>query len=220
MLQQETLRFLRNLKKNNNKLWFDAHRDSYLAAKTDFEHLVQEVIGKFGRIDRSVTPLQAKDCVFRIYKDIRFSKDKTPYKTHFAAALGRGGKMAHLPGYYFHVSPGGKSYFGGGIWMPETEALAKIRQEIDYNFPEFRKIITTRNFRSYLGEMEDGDALSRPPKGYAADNPAIDWLRKKSFFAGCELNDHIICTPGLLKQMILIFSAIKPLVDFLHKALD
>lgn len=125
MVQTSTLQFLKSLSKNNNKLWLDAHRNQYLEAKTDFENFVAILIKETVRFDSDVKDLQVKDCVFRLNRDIRFSKDKTPYKTNMGASINRGGKKSIYAGYYFHVEPGGKSFAGGGLWMPMAGELKK-----------------------------------------------------------------------------------------------
>lgn len=221
MLQATTIRFLKNLRKNNNKPWFDAHKEDYLAAKADFESLVEKVIAEYSKTDPSIAGLQVKDSVFRIYKDVRFSKDKTPYKPNFAASFNKGGKKVHLPGYYLHVEPGDRCFCGGGIWMPEAPEMKKIRQEIDYNFKEFRSILEEKNFRKLFGDLEDESALSRPPQGYSAGNPAVKYLKMRSFIVSREsFTDQELVSPKLLKEIIKTFSAMKPLVDFLSRALD
>src|SRR5215813_10747738 len=147
MLQSLTLKFLKELKKNNNKTWFDAHRKQYEAARNDFENFIQSVLDKHAKNDTDLKELTAKKCMFRINRDIRFSKDKSPYKTNFGASMDKGGKKSGLAGYYFHLEPG-KSFVGGGIWMPQPDALKKVRQEIDYCLDEFKKIITARRFQT------------------------------------------------------------------------
>lgn len=219
MIQPATLTFLRQLKRNNNKPWFDAHKDQYLAAKADFDQLVQQVIEQFGKVDPAIGGLQIKDCVFRIYKDVRFSKDKTPYKVNFAAGFNSGGKRVHLPGYYFHMEPGGNTFCGGGIWMPESDALKKIRQEIDYNFTEFEGILKERSFKKLFGALDDEGALSRPPQGYDAGNPAIDYLKMKSYIVGRSMDDATLQSSRLVKEIVHTFSTMKPLIDFLMRAL-
>src|ERR1051325_4115843 len=122
MLQSSTVKFLKALKKNNNKPWFDAHRKQYEAAKIDFENFIQSVLDKHSRNDADLKELEAKKCIFRINRDVRFSKDKSPYKTNFGASMDKGGRKSGLAGYYFHLQPG-KSFLGGGLWMPEQNAL-------------------------------------------------------------------------------------------------
>ena len=146
MFQKSTLSFLKNLAKNNNKVWFDNHRNEYLESKKDFENFISALIKETSKFDSDIKELQIKDCVFRINRDIRFSKNKTPYKTNMGASLDRGGKKSVFAGYYFHMQPGGKSFIAGGIWMPMAPELKKIRQEVDYCFDEFKVIVNNKNF--------------------------------------------------------------------------
>jgi uncharacterized protein (TIGR02453 family) len=220
MIQPKTLTFLRQLKKNNEKTWFDQHKEQYLAAKTDFEVLVARLIEGLGKTDPELGALRLKDCVFRIYKDVRFSHDKTPYKVHFAAGFIRGGKKVHYPGYYFHLEPGGNSYCGGGIWRPEAPELKKIRQEIDYNYEEFRSIVRGRKFLRLFGPLEDEDALVRPPQGYHEDNPAIEVLKFRNYIAGTGIDDALLTSPRLAGKILEIFATLSPLIDFLGRAGD
>lgn len=220
MLQPYTVKFLKQLKKNNNKLWFDSHKKQYLAAKEDFEELVKQIIIRFGKIDADIGSLQYKNCIFRIYRDVRFSKDKTPYKTHLAARFTRNGQAVHFPTYYLHIEPGGMTDVGGGIWRPDTEELQKVRQEIDYNYKKFDSIVKSKKFQKYFDGLEQEDLLSRPPKGYDEDNPAIEYLKLKSFFAGTVLEDKDLTSENLVSKITSIFEATKPLVDFLCRALD
>src|SRR5438128_1492585 len=146
MLQPSTLTYIKNLTKNNNKPWFDENRNLFEDAKADFETLVKDIISSFGKVDPDIAPLEAKNCVFRQYRDVRFSKDKTPYKHHMGASFDRGGKKSGFAGYYLHIQPGNSSMAGGGIWMPEAAQLKKIRQEIDYSWEEFTTIINKPSF--------------------------------------------------------------------------
>lgn len=220
MLQPSTLQFLAQLKKNNNKVWFDAHRDRYLAAKADFENLIQQIITEYGKVDPEIGHLQVKECVFRIFRDVRFSKDKTPYKVHFAAGFNKGGKRVHFPGYYLHIQPGGLTYCGGGIWHPDVADLKKIRQEIDYNFDEFTSILKEKKFKKLFGVLEEDDKLSRIPQGYEDSNPAAEYLKLKSYITGASFDDQALTSKGLVKKVVSTFFAIKPLIDFLGRALD
>ena len=170
MIQPATVRFLRNLSKNNNKPWFDLHRKEYEIARKDYEDFIQSVIDTFGKSDPSIAPLIAKQCLFRINRDIRFSKNKTPYKKNFAASINRGGKKSIFAGYYFHLEPG-NSFIGGGIWMPMPGETQKIRQEIDYCWPEFKKIITAKNFKTIYGALDNEPEITlvNVPKGYTKE---------------------------------------------------
>src|SRR5690349_17888554 len=152
MLQESTLKFLKGLKKNNNKPWFDKNRTAYDEARSDFELFIQSVLDQHSRNDADLKELVAKKCMFRINRDIRFSKDKSPYKTNFGASMDRGGRKSGLAGYYFHLEPG-RSFVGGGIWMPSPDVVKKIRQEIDYCFDEFDAIMKSKKFKSTFGEL-------------------------------------------------------------------
>ena len=158
MLQISTVKFLKDLKKHNNKPWFDANRKIYEAAKADYLNFIQKVIDSHGKNDPEIRNIVAKDCLFRINRDVRFSKDKSPYKTNFGASINKGGKQSvSTAGYYFHLQPG-ESFTGGGIWMPEKENLQKIRQEVDYNLDDFKKIISGKKFKTVFGELWQGSA--------------------------------------------------------------
>ncbi len=220
MLQPETIQFLTRLKRNNNKPWFDAHKNEYLAAKEDFEELVKQVITEFSKTDPDIGNLQYKNCIFRIYRDVRFRKDKTPYKTHLAARFARGGKEVHFPCYYMHIEPGGLSAFGGGIWRPANEELKMVRQEIDYNLKEFEAILHDRKFKKLFGQLEQDDKLSRAPQGYEDNDPAIEYLKLKSFFVEADIEDDILTSKQLIKKITSTFGTAKPLIDFLGRSLD
>jgi uncharacterized protein (TIGR02453 family) len=222
MIQSTTLKFLKDLQKNNNKPWFDANRSLYENAKTDFASFIQQVIDKHGKKDPEIKTLVAKDCMFRINRDIRFSKDKTPYKNNFGASINKGGKQSvSSAGYYFHLQPG-RSFAGGGIWMPAAEDLKKVRQEIDYNFAEFRKIISSKKFKSIYGDLSHAAEfkLTRLPKGYETGNPATEYLKLKSFVSMIEIKDADITSKELIKKTLAAFDALQPLVVFINHSLS
>lgn len=220
MLEPQTLKFLTALKKNNNKPWFDAHRAQYEAARIDFQNFIQLVIEALGKSDPSVAGLTARDCLFRINRDIRFSNDKTPYKTNFGASIKPGGRKSGLSGYYFHLEPGG-SFAGGGLWMPDNAALKKMRQEIDYNWEEFGAIMGEKNFRKTFGDLYRGEgiSLSTTPKGYERDNPAIEYLKLKSFIAEQSLADDELTKATLHKKTVTAFETIQPFIHFINRAI-
>ncbi len=223
MLKKTSLQFLKNLEKNNNKPWFDNHRADYEAARADFGAFIQSVIDTYGKKDVTIRNLVAKDCLFRINRDIRFSKNKTPYKNNFGASINKGGKQSvSSAGYYFHFQPGGNSFTGGGIWMPGAEDLKKIRQEIDYNLKDFNKITGTGKFKAvYGGLSQDAEyKLSRVPKGYEADNPAAEQLKLKSYIATLNLSDADLVSRDLLKKTVAAFEALRPLVEFINRATE
>jgi uncharacterized protein (TIGR02453 family) len=220
MLQPATLKFLKDLKKNNNKPWFDAHRKEYEAAKSDFSAFIQSVIDKHSKTDPTIKSIAAKDCMFRINRDIRFSKDKSPYKTNMGAYINPGGKKSLFGGYYFHCEPG-QSFVGGGLWMPMPPELNKVRQEIDYNFAKFKKIISSRKFQSVYKDLSrDAEyVLTRVPKGYEPTNPAAEYLKMKSFVALTTLKDADLTSKDLLKKTTTAFDALQPLIEFINESI-
>ncbi len=222
MLQPATLKFLKDLKKNNNKPWFDKNRKVYEAAKADFAAFIQKVIDLHARKDSSIKNLTAKDCLFRINRDIRFAKDKSPYKTNFGASINAKGKSAwDSAGYYFHLEPGG-CFTGGGIYMPPPDALKKIRQEIDYNFADFKKLISSKKFKSVYGDLDKSKEflLSRVPKGYDPDNPAAEYLRLKSYIAMIKISDKDLTSKDLVKKTVVAFEALQPMIEFINKSIQ
>ncbi|HET6254442.1 MAG TPA: DUF2461 domain-containing protein [Puia sp.] len=220
MIKTSTFKFLKDLKKNNNKTWFEKNKTAYLDAKEDAEHFVEQLIEGLGKIDADIKPLHVKDCTYRIYRDVRFSSDKTPYKTHMGAFLNKGGKKVPTAGYYFHAEPG-QSMAGGGLWMPMPAELNKVRQEIDYNFAEWSKITGARRFVKYFSNgLDQGEILTRPPKGYDAENPAIGFLKLKSFVVTRKLTDEQMTSRSLLKEVLNTFESMKEFVYFLNRSLE
>lgn len=222
MLQSSTLNFLQSLKKNNNKPWFEANRKKYEAAKADFAAFVQKVIETHAKKDATIGHLLAKDCMFRINRDVRFAKDKSPYKSNFGASINKGGKQSiSSAGYYFHCQPG-QSFAGGGIWMPQPGDLKKVRQEIDYNFADFMKIIGSKKFKAVYGDLSH-DAeykLVRIPKGYEADNEAAEYLKLKSYIATLYIKDADLTAKDLVKKTVTAFEALQPLVEFINQSIE
>lgn len=221
MLEPQTLRFLSQLKKNNNKSWFDSHRAQYEAARIDFSNFIQLLIDALQKSDTTVTGMMSKDCLFRINRDIRFSKDKTPYKFHFGASIKRGGRKSPFAGYYFHLEPG-NSFIGGGMWMPEAPALKNMRQEIDYNWSEFQSILKNKNFKKTYSDLYKGDdqKLSTVPKGYEKDNPAIEYLKLKSFIAETKIDDADLVKSSLHKKTLAAFETLQPLLLFINRTIE
>ncbi len=222
MLQPSTIKFLKDLKKNNHKPWFDQNRKLYETAKADFAGFIQQVIDQHAQKDPSIKNLVAKDCMFRINRDIRFSKDKSPYKSNFGASINKGGRKAmNSAGYYFHLEPGG-SFTGGGIYMPMPGELKKLRQEIDYNYPTFKKIIRAKKFKSLYGDLDQSAEflLSRVPKGYEADNPAAGYLRLKSYIAMINVSDKDLVSKDLVKKTVAAFEALQPLIGFVNESMN
>ena len=217
MLQPATLRFLRQLSRNNNRDWFNANKHLYEAAKSDFEKFVGDLIAGIGKFDKSVSGLKAKDCTFRIYRDVRFSKNKDPYKNNFGAYIASGGKKSMKPGYYIHIQANGKSFLAGGAYMPQGPVLAALRQEIDYNLKEFERILKSKTFSKFFKKLE-GAQVKTTPKGYAKDHPAIAFLKHKDFLAMHNIGDLQLLSKNVSGYVAKGFEAMKPLNDFLSRA--
>ena len=219
MLQATTIQFLKALKKNNNRDWFEKNRPVYEAAKKDYLAFVGEVLGALSSVDNSLIELEPKQCVFRINRDVRFSKNKEPYKTNFGASFSKGGKKIQCAGYYFHLEPGA-CFIGGGLWMPMAPELKKLRQEIDYCFKEFSGILKQTKFKTNYAELSSSEKLVRPPKGYEIDNPALEFLKLKSFVASRPILDTALLDKQLVKKTITDFKIIAPFVHFLNRAIE
>ena len=218
MLQPATLTFLRQLKKNNDKSWFDAHRAAYETAKADFEQFVTALLKELTALEPALGAQKAKDCIYRIFRDVRFSKDKTPYKWHFSAFFSRGGRKWEGAGYYIHVEPGAM-FAGGGLWMPQPALLKAVRQEIDYSFKEFESIRNDKTFKKLFPEL-NGERLQKPPQGYDAGNPAIEYLKMKSFTTGHKMADADFTGKDAVKNVADVFTTLRPLIDFLNRAVE
>lgn len=222
MIQAQTLQFLSALKENNNKPWFDVNRKTYEIAKKNFAEVVEELIKGIEKFDKGIeeAQLEVKNCTFRINRDVRFSKNKDPYKTNFGASFSKGGKKAHSAGYYLHIDSS-QCFLAGGIWMPEPEDLKKIRIEIDYNFSEFSGILDTQSFKNHFPNGLDREAFTvRPPKGYDETNPAIEFLKLKSFTASSSIDSKEILKPNFTETVLKGFNAMQPYIEFLNRAIE
>ena len=219
MLQASTLQFLTDLKNNNNRSWLEAHRPAYEAAKADFAGLVGQVLAGLRDLDPDLarSPLKPKNCIFAMNRDIRFSADKSPYKTSMGAWFNPGGKKTPTAGYFLHVEPGGGSFLAGGLYQPEPDKLARIRQEIDYSLADFEQVLHESSFRQHFGGLRQEDVLKRPPKGYEADNPAIEYLKLKSFTGSHPLTDEQLTEPTLPSHELTVCRSLVPLVHYLNR---
>lgn len=220
MINKNTVQYLKDLKKNNNKGWFEEQRYLYEAARNNFASFVEALITNIGSFDAAIAPLHVKECIFRINRDVRFSKDKTPYKVNMAASFSAGGKKASVAGYYFHLEPG-RSFAGGGFYTPQPEQLVKIRQEIDYNFSDWTNIIHQKTFRQHFKNGIEGyRSLVRPPKGYEDSNPALEYLKMKGFIVTEAFSDTDLMNEKAVVKVGASFKAMKPLIDFLNTAIE
>ena len=214
---KSVLEFLKKLEKNNNRDWFNANKDLYLAAKAEFDIFIDSLIAELQLIDPKVAGANAKNSVFRIYKDIRFSKDKTPYKTHFGAYMISGGRKSQLPGYYLHIQ-NGESFIAGGMYKPGPDQLKAIRKEIS-NFPEdITAIMEDKNFSNNYS-FYDKDKLKRPPQGFSASDEQIEMIRNKHFIASKNIPDDWIVKSDFKKRLLDTCKGLVPLTDFLYRAI-
>lgn len=218
MLQPATLQFLKDLTENNNKPWFDANKKRLEAAKKDVEQLVSEILMGSAAFEPAAGTYKAKDCVFRIYRDVRFSKDKTPYKTNMGCWFSKGGKKSPHAGYYLHIEPG-KSFLAGGIYMPESAVLKNVRQEIDYNTKEFNAILSNAKFKKTFGGLDDYK-LKTTPKGYGKDHPEIDTLKQTSFVVSRQVSDEELLDKNFAAQAVEVFKTLHPLNTFLNRVME
>lgn len=216
-IKKSTLEFLNALKRNNNREWFLNNQSAYKDAKSNYESFLQEVINGIILFDPIIKGLEVKNCVFRINRDIRFSKDKTLYKSHMGAFIVRGGKKNadKFAGYYFHIEPG-QSIIAGGAYMPPSPWLNAIREKISEEPDEFTKIISDKTFKKYFSQIE-GEKLKSAPKGYTSDHPQIELLKFKSFVVTNEVTDDVVLSPDFLKHVITVCKAMQPLNDFLSE---
>lgn len=219
MIKKSTLEFLAQLSKNNNKEWFDKNRSSYEMAKNNFKGFVEELILNVSKFDSSIKHLEAKDCIFRINRDVRFSKNKEPYKNNFGAILSPGGKKSFSAGYYFQLQPNA-SFVAGGVWQPPSPQINAIRQEIDYNAKEFKKIIGSKEFKKYFGGLSTEDKLKSAPKGYDKTHPEIELLKYKSFIAVHNLKDKEVVAEDFIGNITTVFKAMLSFNSFLRRACD
>lgn len=220
MIQATSLKFLKDLAKNNNREWFEKNRSKYEDTKADFIALTDAVIKQLAKKDNTIADQVGKDCIYRINRDVRFSKNKAPYKNNLAASIIMGGKKAEHAGYYIQIQPG-KCFIGGGKYMTDPPMLKKIRQEIDYSWEEFQKIIKNKKFVSVYGDLDrsEGMQLSREPKGYEKDNPAIDYIKFKSWVAITDISDADITGKDAVKKIVAALEALHPLIVFLNRAI-
>jgi uncharacterized protein (TIGR02453 family) len=212
------LKFLKDITKNNNREWFEKNKPRYLEAKLSFEDFLEGLHKEFLKFDESLVGLNPRKLGFRIYRDVRFSKDKRPYKTNMGAGFSPGGKMMQEPGYYIHIEPG-KSFVAGGMYMPTPENLAKIRQEIDYNSKAFLKILNDKTFKKFFEGLDDFDKLKTMPKGYPKDHPQIELLKHKSFIVSHSFSDKEVSDKKFIASIGAAARNIKKLNDFLSQAI-
>ncbi len=215
----ETLDFLKNLAENNNREWFQLHKPEHDKARENVIEFAAEIIKALHHVDPLVNvDLDPKRCVQRIYRDIRFRKDKTPYKNNFGVSVPTSGPKNGGVEYYFQIQPG-KSFIAGGYWMPETDHLKAIRQEIDYNAHALKSIIDNAEFKKLFGDFRKQEQLKTVPREYSADNENIELLKLKNFIVWHQVKDNELTKPNVIEYLASIGARIYPLNSFLRNAI-
>lgn len=220
MLSKDSLQFLDDLKANNNRDWFLDNKKRYEVFKKDYQQLVADFLDAMKPLDPSLEMLEVKNCTFRINRDIRFSKDKSPYKDHVGIWISSGSKGMNRSGYYVHIARTG-SFIAGGFYCPEAEDLKKVRKEIAYFHEDLEEIINNKNFQKEFNDFDrnEKNLLKNPPRGYEKDHPAIEFLKLKSFETSQKFNIEEVLKEDFVAKMSKKLIVLKPLNDFINRAL-
>jgi uncharacterized protein (TIGR02453 family) len=215
VIRKESIDFLRKLSKNNNRDWFNKHKDLYTEAHGNIVAFADALIGEMNKHD-NIETASGRQSLMRIYKDVRFSKEKTPYNTHWSGAMKRATKKLR-GGYYFHIEPG-HSFVAGGFWGPEPSDLKRIRQDIDFNYKDWQKMLKNKALVSTFGQMR-GAQVASAPRGYAKDHPAIDLLRYKQFIFRHDFTDEEVYSPDFAQRMSKVYKNLRAFLDFMSEVL-
>lgn len=218
MNTKNVIDFLSELKVNNDRDWFQKNKKLYESIKSEMLAFLERIISGIALFDPEVTAVQPKDCIFRIYRDVRFSNDKSPYKTHIGAFISKTGRKGNHPGYYIHIEPE-QSFLAGGLYMPPPDLLKAVRNEIYFNADLFKAIINHPDFTKFFGKLDDFDKLSRPPKGFDPDWPDIDLLKYKSYVVTHHLRNEAFLKAAPEDLVLRVFKALYPLNVFLRRAM-
>lgn len=233
METKKIMSFLNNVAANNNRPWFQEHKNEYLAAKASFDEGIEKAISAMGKFDPSVSHLTAKECTYRFYRDIRFSPDKSPYKRHFGSYISAHGRKSLHAGYYIHVQPGRCLLAVGPYWLP-TNILTSVRNEIMANIDEWRKCVENGQFVKYFGYANDSEwsedhvspkgfgiaHLTRAPKDFPNDYEFVQYLKMKDYCAWHVVPDDFFEGDKWLQKMVKLFMVAKPMMDFTNAVID
>lgn len=215
---QHALHFLIDLKFNNNRNWLTANDTRFRMAQKSFEELIDKLIPELQKMDKDLGEMKAKDCIFRIYRDVRFSPNKEPYKSNFGAYISKGGRKSIYAGYYIHFESDA-SFLGGGIYMPEPDVLHKIRTGIFNNADGFKTIIQSKSFKKHFDGFY-GDPLKTAPKGFPKDFPDIDLLKNKHYAVGHNVNNEFWTEDKLIERIVEVFKVQYPFNRFLNSLIE
>lgn len=225
MIKKETLNFFKELGENNNKPWFEKNKPRYLAAQEDFLNFIEVLLPEIRKID-TIYEKDLKKYAHRVYRDVRFSKDKSPYKNGISGLIERAPNNEKCP-MFIYIQSGG-SFIGGGVYQPVPDLLKKVRQEIDYNGSDFNKIINKKSFINLFGPLDGNplfnkvtlDKLVRPPKGYSEDNPNIELIKLKQYIVHRHFDDDVVCSKHLKKEIVTTYKEALPFFNFLDTVLE
>lgn len=221
---KEILDFLRDLEKNNNREWFNSHKEQYQRVLKKWYAFCESLIAEIGRFDKDIAPLTIKECTYRIYRDTRFSKDKSPYKTHFGVFLAKGGKKSMHAGYYFHIGTSNSSEYPHvhmlalGNYCYDNKAVKILREDISGEWETFSTSVLANINHLFIPDTEG--ALKRVPKEYDKDAPYADWMRMKSFCLTAKTDDNFILQDNLAQRVAELFKTTKPFIDYINRAVD
>jgi uncharacterized protein (TIGR02453 family) len=221
MITKEALKFLNDLIANNNTEWMHANKKRYENYKKDYHNFIGSILTEMKKLDKSLEPLEVKNCTFRINRDIRFSKDKSPYKTNMGVWMSQDRTQKNAPGYYIHYEPG-NCFVAGGVWCPETNELKKIRKEIEFFYDDLEGIVSNKNFKKEFGQLDrsENNVLKKAPKDFEANHPAIEFLKLKSFTTSVKINESVFTEADFSKKIAAKLILLKPLNDFLKRGLE
>jgi uncharacterized protein (TIGR02453 family) len=221
MITKEALKFLNDLIANNNTEWMHANKKRYENYKKDYHNFIGSILTEMKKFDKSLEPLEVKNCTFRINRDIRFSKDKSPYKTNMGVWMSQDRTQKNAPGYYIHYEPG-NCFVAGGVWCPETNELNKIRKEIEFFYDDLEGIVSNKNFKKEFGQLDrsENNVLKKAPKDFEANHPAIEFLKLKSFTTSVKINESVFTEADFSKKIAAKLILLKPLNDFLKRGLE
>ena len=214
---KQVLRYLHSLSLHNDRTWFEAHKADYLKAKGTVAALAERLIAGIRSFDDSIGPLSVSDCTYRIYRDVRFSKDKSPYKTHMGIFVNRGGKKSGYSGYYFHIDGGGNHLLAVGNYFTEPRVLKVLREDIELGGGDFRRIL--EGLAPGLA-LETESALKKVPKGFPADSPDAEFFKLRNFCLVENLDDSFILSQNLADRLLAIFQTAKPFLNYVNRAID
>ena len=221
MITKEALQFLEDLIANNNTDWMHANKKRYEAYKKDYHNFIASILAEMKPLDKSLEPLEVKNCTFRINRDIRFSKDKSPYKTNMGVWMSQNKNRKNAPGYYIHYEKG-NCFIAGGVWCPEPTELKLIRKEIEFFHDDLETIVGAKSFKPEFNDLDrsENNVLKKAPKDFDPNHPAIEFLKLKSFTASHKINDSDFTKKEFSKTIAQKLIALKPLNDFLTRGLE